>query len=161
MLTRKQAVQQIVSSLKNQAIISSNGMISRTLYKVCDRELNFYMLGSMGCTLAIGLGLAYARPDIEVIVISGDGSALMGLSTFALHNKLKLKNLRHYILDNNAHATTGGQETCSDAVDFEKLAPNTYVIKISNEKGDAPRVPLHPKEIRKRFENAVNNIKKK
>jgi len=139
-------------------VVASNGMVSRDLFWACDRDLNFYMMGSMGCALAIGIGIAHARPDLKVKVISGDGSALMGLNTFALHNKMRLYNLSHYILDNNAHSTTGGQPTCSDAVDFSRLAPKTYVIKIANQKGNSARIPLKPVDIQRRFKDAINNL---
>ncbi len=80
----------------------------------------------------------------------------MSLGTLVLHKKLNPPNLFHYILDNNCHSSTGGQPTCSDAVDFEKLAPNTKVIKVEKGKGDAPRIPLSPKKIAERFKNAVS-----
>lgn len=154
-MTRKEAIQIIMEHVINEVIIASNGMISREVYQIKDRPLNFYMLGSMGAALGIGLGIAYSRPDLKIVVISGDGSALMSLGTIILHKKLGLQNLYHFILDNNCHASTGGQLTCSDCVDFERLAPNTYSVKVSNEIGDAPRVPLTPKEITERFKNAV------
>jgi len=154
-MTRIEAIQEIMSNITNEIIIVSNGMISREVYVIKDRPRNFYMLGSMGAALGIGIGIAYARPDLKVIVISGDGAALMSLGTLILHRKLGLSNLRHFILDNNCYATTGGQPTCSDCVDFESLAPNTYAIKVSGEIGDAPRVPLTPEEITVRFKNAL------
>lgn len=80
----------------------------------------------------------------------------MSLGTLALHKKLNPKNLKHYILDNNCHSSTGGQPTCSDVIDFSKIAPNTEVIRVSKEKGDAPRIPLSPRQIKERFKNAVN-----
>ena len=155
--TREEAIKKIMSKVTDELVITSTGMISREVYKVKDRDRNFYVEGSMGHSLAIGLSIAI-NSNHKVIVISGEGSVLMSLGTLILHNKLKPKNLKHYILDNNCHSSTGGQPTCSDAVDFEKLAPNTKVIKISPEKGDAPRIPLSPKKIKKRFMHAINNI---
>ena len=102
----------------NEVLITSTGMISREVYQIKDRPLNFYMQGSMGMALAIGLGIGYIRKDLFVTVISGDGACLMSLGTLALHKKLKLKNVYHIILDNNCHASTGGQPTCSDSIDF-------------------------------------------
>ncbi len=157
-LKRADAISTIMQPVNDEVVISSTGMICRELYQIKDRPRNFYMMGSMGMALAIGIGIACTRPDLKVIVISGDGSALMGLSTMVLHNKLGLPNLKHYILDNNCHATTGGQATCSDAVDFEKMAPNTFVIKVTGEKGDAPRIPLRPPEITRRFREAIKIV---
>lgn len=159
-MKRKSVLQEMVKGLIEEVVIASTGMICRELYEVCDRPRNFYMMGSMGSALAIGCGLAYKRPDLKVIVISGDGAALMGLGSFVLHKKLGLPNLTHYILDNNCHATTGGQPTASDMVDFEALAPNTYVIKVSGEKGEAPRIPLSCKQIKERFIESIRKQEK-
>ena len=109
----------------------------------------------MGCALAIGLGIAINSRH-KVIVISGDGEVLMSLGTLALHKKLHPKNLKHYILDNSCCSTTGGQPTCSNVINFSRLAPNTVVFKISKEKGDAPRISLSPKQIMRRFKNAIS-----
>ena len=157
-MKRIDAIKEIMSNITyNEIVVLSNGMISREVFHKFDRALNFYMVGSMGMALPIGLGIAFARPDLYVTVISGDGAALMGLSSFVLHNKLKPSRLTHYILDNNCHATTGGQPTCSDAVDFEKLAPNTKVIKVEKGMGDAPRISLTPVQLKERFMNAISN----
>ena len=155
-MKRIDAIKKIVKNVKDEIIISSTGMISRELYAVKDRPRNFYMQGSMGCALGIGLGIAINSKH-KVIVISGDASALMSLGTLALHKKLNPQNLKHYILDNGCHSSTGGQPTCSDVIDFSKIAPNTIVMKVSKEKGDAPRIPLLPKQIKRRFKNAISS----
>ncbi|MCK5019452.1 MAG: hypothetical protein KAS32_20505 [Candidatus Peribacteraceae bacterium] len=154
-MKRIDAIRKIMKKVKDEIVISSTGMISRELCAVKDRPENFYMMGSMGSALGIGLGIAINSKH-KVIVISGDASVLMSLGTLVLHKKLKPKNLRHYILDNGASSSTGGQPTCSDAVDFSKIAPKTKVVKVTNEKGNAPRIPLPPKEITRRFKNAVS-----
>jgi thiamine pyrophosphate-dependent acetolactate synthase large subunit-like protein len=155
-MKRIEAICKIMEAVKDEVVIASTGMIARELYQVKDRPRNFYMMGSLGCALAIGLGIAYVRPSLQVIVISGDGAALMSLGTLVLHKKLAPPNLKHYILDNECHATTGGQKTASSCVAFDSIAPNTIVYKVSGEKGEAPRIPLKPKEITERFKNAIN-----
>ncbi|MFA5068986.1 MAG: thiamine pyrophosphate-dependent enzyme [Candidatus Omnitrophota bacterium] len=153
-MKRIEAIRGIVRAVTDEAVISSTGMISRELYAVMDRDRNFYMLGSMGSALGIGLGIAI-NSSHKVIVISGDAAALMSLGTLALHRKLHPPNLKHYILDNNCCSSTGGQPTCSDAVDFASIAPNTYVIKVDKDKGSAPRIPMKPNEIMVRFMYAL------
>ena len=158
-MKRITAIRKIMRNISSRTVVvASNGMVSRDLFWSCDRDLNFYMMGSMGCALAIGVGIAYARPDLMVKVISGDGSAMMSLNTMALHKKMGLVNLTHIILDNNAHATTGGQPTCSDVVDFKSLAPRTIVWKIANEKGKSARIPIKPIDIQRRFKDAICNL---
>lgn len=155
-MKRIDAIKKIANNLTDEVVISSTGMISRELYAASDRPRNFYMLGSMGSALAIGLGIA-VNSNHKVIVISGDASCLMSLGTLALHKKLNPQNLKHYILDNNCSSSTGGQATCSDVIDFSKLAPNTEVIKVDKDKGSSPRILLFPEEIAKRFKNAVSS----
>ena len=150
-MKRKSAINCIMRTVKKDTVvITSTGMISREVYQTKDRDLNFYMQGSMGNALAIGIGIAL-NTNKKVVVISGDGAALMSLGTSVLFDGLNLPNLVHYILDNNCHATTGGQPTCSRYADFG------HSIKwlVSNEKGDAPRIPLSPKQITERFRNAL------
>jgi len=124
-------------------------MISREAYQVKDRPRNFYLMSAMGAELALGMGLAYTRKDLKVIVISGDGSALMGYGTIMLLKNICLHNLQYYILDNGCYASTGGQKTCPlDGFD--------NIIKVSPEKGDAARIPLTPIQIKERFKNAIS-----
>lgn len=156
-MKRINAIKKIMRNVKDEIVISSTGMISRELYAVKDRPRNFYMQGSLGCALAIGLGITINSKH-KVIVISGDGAVLMSLGTLVLHKKLNPRNLKHYILDNGCQSSTGGQPTCSNAIDFT-LFPNTEIIKVSKEKGDAPRISLLPKQIKERFKNAISDKK--
>jgi len=133
-------------------------MISRELYRVCDRPANFYMMGSMGSALGFGIGLAL-HTNREVLVIAGDGEVLMSLGTLTLMNKLDLPNLTLCILDNNQYQSTGGQKTCSDAINFTDLC-NCSVIKIKKDDKDIPpRIDMKHKDITERFYNEINGCK--
>ena len=161
-MTRIESIEFIMTVIeKDDIVIASNGMISREVYKVKDRPLNFYMQGSMGCALGIGLGIAL-HSKFNVHVISGDGAVLMSMGTLALHEWLvknkDMKNLQHWVLDNKAYATTGGK-TCSDSVVYS--ASHTEVICVTPENSDAPRIPLSPLQITERFQNAINALKEK
>lgn len=156
-MKRIDAIKKIMKNAKDEVVISSTGMISRELYAIKDRAKNFYMQGSMGAALGIGIGIAYTRPDLKVVVISGDASCLMSLGTMVLHKKLNLINLKHYVLDNNCHSSTGGQSTCSDAINFKQF--NTIVYKVSKEKGESPRISLKPYEITRRFCESIRKSK--
>lgn len=146
----KQTIEKIIADITDEVVITSCGYISREVYRAKDRDRNFYMLGSMGCALAVGLGLAHSRGDLQVVVISGDGATLMSLGTIALFHHLNLSNIKHYVLDNNCYASTGGQSTCSEHL----LGYFTEVIKVGK-KSNAPRIPLTCKQIKERFQNAI------
>lgn len=153
-MRRIEAIRRIMAGVTDELIIATTGLISRELYVVRDRPENFYMCGSMGCALPIGIGVAM-NADRRVIVLDGDGAALMSLGSLAVAKFLALPNLTHYILDNAAYASTGGQPTCSRAVDFEALGHQTHVIRVEpgNEK-DTPRIPYEPQETLRRFMEA-------
>ena len=155
-MKRFEVIQEIMDDvLDNEIIITSAGMISREVCHYKDRPRNFYVMGSMGACLGIGIGIALHKTDMNVIVIAGDGEILMGLGTLVLMNKLMLRNLELYILDNHSYSSTGGQPTCSDAINFGEIA-NCEVIEVEPGKGDAPRIDLSPKEIMERFYEAIN-----
>ena len=54
--------------MSNQPIISANGFISRDLFEVCDKNSNFYMIGSMGLASSIGLGVALKKTKKKIFV---------------------------------------------------------------------------------------------
>ncbi len=70
----------------------------------------------------MGLGLSIARPDKKVIVVDGDGAALMRMGNFATVGAYAGSNFYHLLLDNHAHESTGGQATVSSAIDFPAIA---------------------------------------
>ncbi|MHA1222864.1 MAG: thiamine pyrophosphate-dependent enzyme [Candidatus Heimdallarchaeaceae archaeon] len=111
-----------------ELIISSNGNISRYTYHLLPKP-QLYLRGSMGLPLSIGIGVALAKPKEKVIVITGDGNFLMGLSTIATLGFLSPKNLKILILDNQVYATTGNQMTASSAINYTNLVKS---VKIPN-----------------------------
>ena len=103
-------------------IIATTGYTGRELYAADDRPNQLYMVGSMGCAVSLGLGLALAQPERRVIVLDGDGAALMRLGALATVGYERPNNLVHVVLDNGVHESTGGQSTVSRSVDFAGLA---------------------------------------
>jgi thiamine pyrophosphate-dependent acetolactate synthase large subunit-like protein len=88
-----------------------------------DRPSNFYMWNSMGMASSIGLGLALARPDLRVVVLDGDGSILMNLSSLATERACGVGNLVHVVWDNGGWEITGGQPAGSPfGVNLEAVA---------------------------------------
>ncbi|CAN0469281.1 unnamed protein product, partial [Phaeothamnion confervicola] len=77
--SRSIALEQVLAASDDQhtVVIATTGFTGRELYALADRPQHFYMVGSMGCASSLGLGLALARPDLRVLVIDGDGAALM------------------------------------------------------------------------------------
>ncbi|MBV8964474.1 MAG: aldehyde dehydrogenase, partial [Hyphomicrobiales bacterium] len=67
--------------------------------------------GAMGAAALMGLGLAQARPDRNVLVITGDGEQLMGLGGLATIAIAKPKNLSIIVIDNGHFGETGMQRS--------------------------------------------------
>ena len=122
--TRAQALREVVAQTAGAAtaVLASTGFCGRELYAIEDRPNHFYMVGSMGCAVPLALGLALARPDLEVIAVDGDGAALMRMGAMATVGAYGPANLRHLLLDNGVHDSTGGQATVSPQVSFAEVA---------------------------------------
>jgi phosphonopyruvate decarboxylase len=122
--SRHDALREVVARtpLSSTAILASTGYCGRELYAIADRANQLYMVGSMGCVVPLGLGLARARPDLEVLMLDGDGAALMRMGAFATVGAYGPPNLRHLLLDNGVHDSTGGQGTVSPRVSFAGVA---------------------------------------
>jgi thiamine pyrophosphate-dependent acetolactate synthase large subunit-like protein len=77
----------------------------------------------MGGAAMIGLGLALAKPNARVAVITGDGEMLMGLGSLATIGVQKPNNLAIVVFDNGLYGETGMQEShTSGGVDLLAVA---------------------------------------
>ncbi len=102
-------------------MIATTGKCGRELFTLADREQHLYQVGSMGGASGMALGLALNTPR-PVIVLDGDGAALMKLGALATIGAYRPANLTHILLDNGVHDSTGGQATVSPGVDFAAIA---------------------------------------
>ncbi len=103
------------------AVVATTGKCGRELFTLADREQHLYQVGSMGCATGMGLGVALHTPR-RVVVLDGDGAALMKLGTLATVGAYRPGGLIHVLLDNGVHDSTGGQATSSPVVDFPAVA---------------------------------------
>jgi thiamine pyrophosphate-dependent acetolactate synthase large subunit-like protein len=76
-----------------------------------DHDRNFYLWGAMGGAAMIGLGLALARSEEDVVVITGDGEQLMALGALATIAAAAPANLSVVVLDNHHYGETGMQKS--------------------------------------------------
>jgi len=111
-----------MKALDDRPTVVCNGMIGREAFTAADRPQNFYMIGSMGLGLSIGIGVALAQPAKKVLCLDGDGNVLMGAGVLASAGALGLRNLHHVVLDNESHGSTGGQRTIADKIRLEQIA---------------------------------------
>jgi thiamine pyrophosphate-dependent acetolactate synthase large subunit-like protein len=111
----------VLEATPDAAVVSNLGVASYVLAGVEDRARNCYLWGSMGVTTPVGLGLAL-EVDEQVTVLDGDGSTLLSLGALATVARHDPSNLVVVVFDNGAYATTGGQPSGSELVDFAAVA---------------------------------------
>jgi len=106
----------------DDVIIATTGKIGRELFTLGDTKNQLYVVGSMGCAAGIGFGIQHVRPKQLVIVLDGDGAALMKMGTLATIGNNNPSCFIHIILDNETYESTGGQRSVSPTVDFCNIA---------------------------------------
>lgn len=122
-VSRTEALQAVRAARRpGEVLIATTGYTGRELYALGDDPWNLYMVGSMGSAGAFGLGLALQSPGRPVTVIEGDGAVLMRMGNLATLGAYAPASLRHVLLDNEAHDSTGGQSTVSRGVAFAAVA---------------------------------------
>ena len=98
--------------------VGTTGFGGREMHQALAHRKRFYMMGSMGCALAIGLALALEKAESPVMVLDGDGALMMKMGTLVTAGALKPPNLIHLCFDNGCYESTGGQKSASEAVDL-------------------------------------------
>jgi phosphonopyruvate decarboxylase len=123
MPTRAEVLQQILPRITGLTVVSTTGFTSRDLFALGDADSYFYMQGSMGHALAFGLGAAMHHPTRDrVLVLDGDGAALMHLGSMSAVGAAAPANLVHLVFDNRVYESTGCQSSTSQTTDFAAVA---------------------------------------
>ena len=123
-LDRTQAVPALIGGHEDFLIIAGLAGTARDVAALTRDGAHTYALaGVMGGACAMGLGLALARPDRRVLVVTGDGELLMNVGTLATIAVLNPSNLSIVCVDNGHYGETGYQKShTSLGVDLEKMA---------------------------------------
>jgi thiamine pyrophosphate-dependent acetolactate synthase large subunit-like protein len=115
-MNRLDLTKRAVALLKrDEAVIGGIGNANFDLWETGQRPQNFYMLGSMGLTIPIALGVAIAQPQRHVVALEGDGSLLMQLGCLTTVAVQAPKNLTIVVWDNGIYQITGSQPTASQS----------------------------------------------
>jgi len=113
----------LVKKLGNEAVVGGIGNTNFDLWAAGQRPENFYMLGSMGLAVPIGLGVALAQPERRTFVLEGDGSLLMQLGSLGTVATTAPKNLAIVVFDNQMYQITGKQKSLTaSSVDLVAMA---------------------------------------
>src|SRR5262245_44107580 len=123
-LERSEAVPALIGRHEDFLIIAGLGGTACDVGAVTGDAAHVYSLGgAMGAACMMGLGLALARPDRRVLVVTGDGELLMNVGALAVIAVMNPPNLAILCIDNGHYGETGWQKShTSLGVDLEKIA---------------------------------------
>ena len=122
-IERRQAVCRLLVNRGETLVVCGLGSSTYDVFAAGDDDRNFYLWGAMGGAVMIGLGLAIAQPDTPVLVVTGDGEALMGMGALASVAAQKPDNLTIVVLDNTHFGETGMQLShTGHGVDLTEIA---------------------------------------
>jgi thiamine pyrophosphate-dependent acetolactate synthase large subunit-like protein len=110
-LDRRAFVAALLAQCPDALVIAGLGSPAYDAFAAGDRDRTYYLWGAMGGAAAMGLGLAIARPDASVLVLTGDGEQLMGLGALATIGVQRPRNLSVVVLDNGHFGETGMQRS--------------------------------------------------
>ena len=110
-LRRREVAKALLADRDNLIVVGGLGSCAWDITDAGDHDLNFPLWGAMGGAAAIGLGLALAKPEYRVLVLTGDGEMLMGLGSLATIALQKPRNLTVVVFDNERYGETGMQHT--------------------------------------------------
>ena len=124
MLERRAAIATLLAKRPDDLLVVPGlGSTTWDLASLGDDDRNFYLWGAMGGAAMIGLGLALARPDKRVAVITGDGEMLMGMGSLGTIALQRPANLAVIGFDNGRYGETGMQASHTEkAVDLTAVA---------------------------------------
>jgi sulfopyruvate decarboxylase subunit beta len=133
-MKRIDALDAIYGRIEDRIVVTIMGACAAELQSLGHRPNFFYLQHAMGLASSMGLGLALAKPDRQVIVFDGDGSILMNLGGLTTLARYRPRNLVHVVFDNESLLSVGGFPTAtatgSDLAAIAKAAgvPRTATV---------------------------------
>jgi sulfopyruvate decarboxylase subunit beta len=112
-MRRLDALQAIYPQLQDVIVVTIMGAAAAELHSIGHRPNFFYLQHAMGLASSMGLGIALARPDRQVVVLDGDGSVLMNLGGLTTLARYRPRNLVHVVFDNESLLSVGGFPTAT------------------------------------------------
>jgi thiamine pyrophosphate-dependent acetolactate synthase large subunit-like protein len=129
-LDRREAVPQIVGEHEGVLFVCGLAGTSKDIAALTsDGHHAFTMAGVMGAAVSTGLGLALARPQHRVMVVTGDGELLMNVGSLATAAVMNPPNLSILCVDNGHYGETGFQQShTSLGVDLAQMAMGAGIV---------------------------------
>ena len=127
-MSREEAIEKIMLSADaSTAFVSTTGMASRELYELRDKhgmshEKDFLTVGGKGHASQIALSIAIQKKARQVYCIDGDGASIKQMGGMATIGTRAPSNMIHFVLNNGAHDSVGGQPTVGRQIDLCAIA---------------------------------------
>src|SRR5437763_5732352 len=112
-MKRIEALNAVYPRLENRIVVTIMGAVAAELQSIGHRPNFFYLQHAMGLASSMGLGIALARPERQVVVFDGDGSVLMNLGGLTTLARYRPRNLVHVVFDNESLLSVGGFPTAT------------------------------------------------
>ena len=129
MMNRTACLNVLKTHIKDEIVIAAYSTASEWI-ELNDRDLNYFSFGAMGLASSHGLGMALAHPDRRVVILDGDGSLLMNLSTLVTIGAVAPKNFVHIVWHNSSYEANGGHQLPNKDVDFCGVAKSSGIQKV-------------------------------
>ena len=153
-MLRVEALRAVYPELASRIVVTNMGAAPAELYSLGHQPGFFYVWHAMGLASSVGLGIALARPELQVVVIDGDGSVLMNLGTLTTLARYRPPNLVHLIFDNEVLLSVGRSFTTATATgsDLAGIAaaagvPRTATVRTEDELREAFGAALAAREL--------------
>lgn len=123
-LNRRVAVPALLGDLSGRLVVSGLAGTAQDLGAHTKETDNVFLLaGAMGAAVSMGLGVALACPEKQVLVATGDGDLLMNMGALAVVGAMQPSNLSIVCIDNGHYGETGYQPShTSRGIDLETIA---------------------------------------
>lgn len=112
-MRRLEALRAVYDRFADSVVVTIMGAVAAELQSIGHRPNFFYLQHAMGLASSMGLGIALARPDRQVVVFDGDGSILMNLGGLTTLARYRPRNLLHVVFDNESLLSVGGFPTAT------------------------------------------------
>lgn len=130
-MKRVDCLEAIYDRLQKCAVVTIMGAVAVELYSLGHRANFFYLEHAMGLASSVGLGIALAQPERDVVVIDGDGSVLMNLGGLTTLARYAPGNLTHIVFDNESLLSVGGFPTAtSTGTDLAAIARGAGIARV-------------------------------
>jgi sulfopyruvate decarboxylase subunit beta len=152
-MRRLDALGALYADLERSVVVTIMGAVAAELQSLGHRPGFFYLQHAMGLASSMGLGIALCRPELDVVVLDGDGSVLMNLGGLTTLARYRPKNLVHVVFDNESLLSVGGFPTAtSTGSDLAGIAaaagiPRTATVRTLEELVAAFRAAREAREV--------------